>query len=96
MKLFPDSLAGWLHYGFVASITACVGLLFYCGVLTGVRWPPHLYIYRAVIALQFALGLLFLVSLALLPLNRRLAVIGLIASVIAFGLHPIVTAIKEE
>jgi hypothetical protein len=96
MKLFPDSLAGWLHYGFVASIAACVGLLLYCNALTGFRWPPHLYIYRAAIALQFALGLLFLVSLALLPLNRRLAVIGLIASAITFGLYPIVTAIKEE
>ena len=96
MKLFDGSLAGWLHYGFVASVTACVGLLLYCDALTGIRWPPHLYIHRAAIALQFALALLFLVSLALLPLNRRLAVVGLIASVIAFGLYPIVTAIKEE
>ena len=96
MKLFPDSLAGWLHYGFVASITACIGLLIYCDTLTGFRWPPHLYIYRAAIALQVSLALLMLVSLALLPLNRRLAIIGIIASVVTFGLYPIVTAIKEE
>ena len=93
MKLFPNSLAAWLRYGFVASITACVGLLLYCNAF---HWSPHLSIYRAAIALRFALGLLFLVSLALLPLNRRLAVIGLIASVITFGLYPILTAIVEH
>jgi hypothetical protein len=92
----PDSFSSWLRLGFVASITGCVGLVLYCHILTELRYAPFLYIRRAATALQLALALLALISLALFPLNRRLAAAGVIASIIGFALYPIVTAIKEE
>ena len=43
---------------------------------------PELYVERLVIALQISLALLFVVSLALLPLKRRLGLVGIAACVI--------------
>ena len=77
-------------------MTACIGLLVYCSFLSSFRRPPHLYIDRAAIALQISLALLFLISVTLLPFNRRLAIAGILGSVVAFGLYPLVTHFKEE
>jgi hypothetical protein len=96
VKIFPDSLTDWFRYGFVTCITACIGLVLNCLILQGIRRLPELYIERAAMALQISLALLFVVSLALLPLNRRLALVGIIASVIIFGLYPLLTQIKIE
>jgi len=96
MDIYPHSLAGWLRYGLVSSLTACLGLLNYCNALTKIPWPYYLDLRRATLAFFVSLAVLFVVSLILLPLNRRLALLGIVSSVLLIGIFPLATIIKER
>ena len=95
MDKLPHTLAGWLRYGLVSSFTACLGLLNYLDVTN--RIQGHYYFNQdyAGMALWVSLGIHFLISLALLPLNRSLAVFGILSSIVILGLIPLVSVIKQ-
>jgi hypothetical protein len=84
MKIFPDTRAGWLQYGYTTAATVCLGSLEFDATLP--RGVPSEFHTGALLAFHWSSIAWLFFSLTLLP--RPMGIVGVVAVVILFVSSP--------